>query len=222
MNCSDKTSDFTHLPRLSLLKLAALYSAESWPHRTTRTNAAFLPARSNRFFFLFFLGHKLQKERPLVYDCHPFIGLVWPIDYVWLAVQYYKQYWRGAFILLLDMLQCGCLWLQCSVMLQCGSLSLQWSVIDMLQCGCLSLQWSVIDYSKLAFWRRKISEPGSDVLNVRLRSYRVRSCQIGLFTCFQKGFSLKGWMFSSIGRHVLRDFRLGVLQQHILWNASLL
>ena len=41
------------------------------------------------------------------------------------------------------------------------------------------------------FEERKISEPGKDVLSIRLRSYRVRSCQVGLFTNFQKGFFSK-------------------------------
>ena len=39
------------------------------------------------------------------------------------------------------------------------------------------------------FEERKISEPGWDVLSVRLRSYRACSCQIGLFTYFQN------WLF---------------------------
>ena len=38
------------------------------------------------------------------------------------------------------------------------------------------------------FEERKISEPGWDVLNVSLGSHRTRSCQIGLYTYFQKGF----------------------------------
>ena len=44
-----------------------------------------------------------------------------------------------------------------------------------------------VNCSKLE--ERKISEPGQDVLNVRIRSYHVRSCQIGLFT-FKRDFSL--------------------------------
>ena len=45
--------------------------------------------------------------------------------------------------------------------------------------------------SKLAFRRTQIWETGWVVLNVRLRSYRVRSCQIGLFAYFPKGFFSK-------------------------------
>ena len=39
---------------------------------------------------------------------------------------------------------------------------------------------------------------------------------------FKRDFSKKNWTFLSLGWQVLRDFRLGVLQQHIFLNASLL
>ena len=62
-----------------------------------------------------------------------------------------------------------------------------------------------------------------DVLNARLRSWRVGSCQIGLLHTFKRNFSLKkADVLISIGLHVLRDFMLDVIRQHVLRNASLL
>ena len=44
----------------------------------------------------------------------------------------------------------------------------------------------------------------------------------GVLHTFKNDVSLKHWTFFSLGWHVLRDFRLDVLRQHVLQNASLL
>ena len=43
----------------------------------------------------------------------------------------------------------------------------------------------------------------------------------GYLHTFRRDFQ-KNWKFSSLGWHVVRDFRQDVLRQHLLWNASLL
>ena len=44
----------------------------------------------------------------------------------------------------------------------------------------------------------------------------------GYLHTFKRDLSQKSWTFLSFGWHVLRDFRLDVLRQHVLRNASLL
>ena len=55
------------------------------------------------------------------------------------------------------------------------------------------------------FEERKILKPGQDVLNIRLRSDRARSCQIGLRTYYRK------WVFFFLKKTDGPKFRLTCL-----------
>ena len=77
-------------------------------------------------------------------------------------------------------------------------------------CDQMGIQWARVS-KNAKFW----SQPAG-MCNVRLRSFRVCSCQIaiGPFTFFQKNFSQKSGC--------IRGIRLDVLRQHVLRNATLL
>ena len=72
------------------------------------------------------------------------------------------------------------------------------------------------------FKERKISEPGWDVLNHDMFLSCTFLSNPALQILSVVIFSTKGGMFLNSGWHVLWDFRLDVLRQHVLRNASLL